>query len=333
MHWIIFLISTILIIASGVRLTKYADLLSDRLQLGKLWLGIVLLGFVTSLPEAITSFISVGYLGAGDLALGNIFGSNIFNPILVVLMDMVYQKGSVTNVIKPLKSHQISVFYIVVMTFLILYDMLFLAHGRGILIGRLSLGVLAVSLIYIIGMRHLGVANKQEHLEDPLEAYELDLHQGLGRIWANIIGSAAVVVFASFWLTRAAETIAHTTGLGETFVGSFLLALVTSLPEMVVTYSAIKIGVFDLALGNIFGSNMTNLFILSLCPLFYTGGVLFANVSLTHVITAVLSVLICYGLWLGIQIKNKKTWCKIGVDAWVLAGVFMVGMVLVYSLK
>ena len=86
MAWITFIVSAAGIVYAGVLLTKYADILSDRLHLGKTWVGIVLLGFVTSLPEAITSLISVVSLTADDLAIGNLFGSNNFNPMLICLI-------------------------------------------------------------------------------------------------------------------------------------------------------------------------------------------------------------------------------------------------------
>ena len=76
MYWIEFIISSVVIIVAGVRLTKYADKLSEQTNLGKAWIGIILLGVVTSLPEAVTCIVSVASLDAYDLAIGNLLGSN-----------------------------------------------------------------------------------------------------------------------------------------------------------------------------------------------------------------------------------------------------------------
>ena len=88
-----------------------------------------------------------------------------------------------------------------------------------------------------------------------------------------------------FGLAQSADEIALQTGLGRTFVGSIFLALVTSLPEMVVSLSALKMGAFDLAIGNIFGSNMTNMFIVFfvfLSPIL-RGPILY-DVGSTHIV-------------------------------------------------
>jgi len=108
MDWIEFTVGATLIIIAGIKLTRYADVISDRLSLGKVWIGIVILGLVTSLPEAITSLVSIISLSAYDLAIGNLVGSNNFNPMLLVVMDIIYRKGPVTNAISPDKSHRVS---------------------------------------------------------------------------------------------------------------------------------------------------------------------------------------------------------------------------------
>lgn len=81
--------------------------------------------------------------------------------------------------------------------------------------------------------------------------------------------------------------IARTTGLGETFVGTLFIALSTSLPEVVVSFAAARIGALDLAVGNLFGSNLFNIAILGLDDLLFTPGPLFGAVSRLHLIPAV----------------------------------------------
>ena len=113
MCWIQFIISSVFIVFSGIKLTKYADIISDRLGWGKVWIGVLLLGLVTSLPEAITSFASIVYLQADNLAIGNLLGSNTFNPMIIVVLDILYRGGSVTNAVKTNRSHDISAVFAV----------------------------------------------------------------------------------------------------------------------------------------------------------------------------------------------------------------------------
>jgi cation:H+ antiporter len=152
MFWIMLFISAGIIVWAGIRLTRYADLLSIRLNWGHAWVGIVLLGLVTSLPEAITSLVAVARLHAGDLAMGNVMGSNIFNPMMIVIMDVAYRKGSVTNQVNANNSHKASALYAVGLTMLVVLGMIF---GSATILGPMGWASMLVIVMYCVGMRHL----------------------------------------------------------------------------------------------------------------------------------------------------------------------------------
>jgi cation:H+ antiporter len=102
---------------------------------------------------------------------------------------------------------------------------------------------------------------------------------------------AAVAIFAAApFLARAAGQLAEWTGLGNTFVGTTLVALCTSLPELVASLAAVRLGAFDLALGNVFGSNAFNMVLLVPLDLAYPGSLL-AGVSPTHALTCLATIL------------------------------------------
>jgi cation:H+ antiporter len=81
-----------------------------------------------------------------------------------------------------------------------------------------------------------------------------------------------VLIFLTPAMVRRSATIAEITGLGTTFVGTTLVALVTSLPELVTTLAAARLGADDMAIGNLFGSNLFNMFALGLIDIFYVQG-------------------------------------------------------------
>jgi len=135
------------------------------------------------------------------------------------------------------------------------------------------------------------------------------------------------------WLAKSADAIAQQTGLGGTFFGSIFLAFVTSLPELVVSLSALRLGSLDLAIGNIFGSNMTNMFILFFCSLFHRGGPILGAVSKVHVITAALSILLTYVAVKGIFDRNKKTVFGLGWDSLIMIFFFVAGTGILYTLR
>ena len=141
-----------------------------------------------------------------------------------------------------------------------------------------------IAVCYIFGMKQLAKLNTGQ----PIIASNQKQNAVVVNIWIQLFINALLVIVGAIWLARSSDMIAQQTGLGGTFFGSIFLAFVTSLPEMVVSLSALRIGSLDLAIGNIFGSNMTNMFILFVCDLFHRGGPLLGAVSRAHIVTAAL---------------------------------------------
>jgi len=329
--WIQFGVSAFFIIVAGVRLTRYADLFSEKSRIGKAWVGIVLLGVVTSLPEAGASLVSIISLSANDLAVGNILGSNIFNPLMIVVMDIIYRQGSITNTIKPNLAHKNAAMYSIFLSTIVILDLTLGRYVSFISFGNASLGTIGIILVYIFGIRHLSGLEIRSADADGVESPEISI--SYQKIWINIVCSAAVVILAAVWLANACDTIAHATGLGYTFVGSVFLALVTSLPEMVVVISALRLGSTDLAIGNLFGSNMVNIFLLAVCGLFSQTGPILWDASLTHIFVASLGIALTYLGWIGIQFENKKTFLGLGIDSIIMILIFAVGMNILYVIR
>jgi len=333
MHWLEFLISASIIIYAGIRLTIYADKLSDELQLGKVWIGIVLLGLVTSLPEAITSLVSIVSLGANNLAVGNLLGSNNFNPMLIVMVDFMNRQGSMTSTVEPNSLHKVSACFAILLSGIVIVDIIFnvpVLNFRGM---SLSAGSLMIAVCYFVGMRKLALLSTGQSVISPSSEKLAQQHTPMVRIWTQLLINAVLVIIGAIWLARSADIIAQQTGLGGTFFGSIFLAFVTSLPELVVALSALKLGSLDLAIGNIFGSNMTNMFIVFICSLFYRGVPLLGAVSKVHVITAALSILLTYVAVTGIFIRNKKTVFGLSWVSIVMIIIFIIGTGILYKLR
>jgi len=329
-----FLVSAAIIVLAGIKLTAYADLFSDRLKLGKVWVGVFLLGFVTSLPEAVASLTAVVSLGANNLAIGNMVGSNNFNILLFVLLDLFAREGAVTNLIKYNRNHMLPVLFSVFLTLVVIAEILFSAKAAMPVFWGVSLGSLIILVGYFQGIKKIketkGAMVKGEGRIEREEKKDISFL----RISFMLFVSAFFVVLGAMWLAGICEQIARVTGLGQTFVGSVFLAIATSLPEMVVTISALKLGSLDMALGNIFGSNMTNVLIVFLCDLFYRKGAILATVSKSHVITALLSVLLTGVIILGMKDnKKKRNVFGLGWDTSLLSVLFVFGMGILFLFR
>ena len=103
--------------------------------------------------------------------------------------------------------------------------------------------------------------------------------------------AASLVVLAGSFLPFIGKEIADQMGWYESFVGTLFIAFATSLPEVVVTIAALRLGAVDMAIGNLFGSNLFNIVILSIDDLLYTKGPLLENVSSTHAVSALSAIM------------------------------------------
>jgi cation:H+ antiporter len=157
--------------------------------------------------------------------------------------------------------------------------------------------------------------------------------EGTASLKVGIIGflvAAGVLVFVTPIMVQSANEISVQTGLGATFVGTTLVALVTSLPELVTTLAAIKIGANDMAIGNLFGSNMFNMFAVGLTDLFYIKGRFLGEIDPAFAIVGMLGLIMTGIGLIGNLAKLEKKFWFIEIDAFLLILVYISGMWLLF---
>lgn len=137
----------------------------------------------------------------------------------------------------------------------------------------------------------------------------------LKRAITGFVFAAAVIVAAGIMLSVNADLIARNTGLGQTFVGTMLVAGATSLPELVAAIAAIRIGAYDMAVGNVLGSNIFNILILVVTDIAYTGGSVYHVVSTQHLITAMTAIILSSIAVIGLFYRSKRTILMLGWDS------------------
>lgn len=156
--------------------------------------------------------------------------------------------------------------------------------------------------------------------------------QTLSRAVGGFVAAALVIVVTGPFMARAADRLAELTGLGRTFVGTILVAFSTSLPELVATATAVRMGAFDLAVANIFGSNAFNMALLFPLDL-AAGSPILAAVSQTHAITCVWTILVTGIVVMGqlYHVENRRR--IVEPDALLVIGLVLGWMWLVYALR
>jgi cation:H+ antiporter len=290
--WLQFAACGVLIGLAGFQLTRCGDIIARRTGLSGSWIGLALLATVTSLPELATGITSVTIANAPNLAVGNALGSCVLNLVFLVIVDFLYRKGPVWRLAS--RGHVLAAAFGVVLLGLTLVSLL-VGHVGSRAPGTLpawmpefgfGLATPIVLALYFVAMRTV-FAYERSHSAAEASADDADpALPSLRRAVAGFILSAAAVVGAGLWLPFVAVELAATMGWNRSFVGSLFVALVTTLPELAVTLSALRLGAVDMAIGNLLGSNLFNVTIIAVDDLFYRGGPLLADVSLVHAVTA-----------------------------------------------
>jgi len=293
----VFLLLGAVIFAVASRLAYAADAISDATGLGRAWIGAILLAGSTSLPE-ITIDVNAAALGVPDIGVGDLMGSTLANMLILAVLDLVYARRRLLQNVEV--SHTVVGLLAIVLT--MIAGIAIAAGGFG-RVGFVGVETILIVAVYILGMRmfyQLTAVSAQGLLPDMPPAARPaaeDKRPALrAAIWTFAI-AAAVLVIISPLLVISAEAISAESGMSETFIGTLLVGLTTSFPEIATTVAAVRLGAIDLAVGNIFGSNAFNMCVLLFMDLAYTDGPILADVSGDHVMTAQLATLcIAFGV-------------------------------------
>ena len=323
MMWLKFIITAVVIVVTATQLAKYGDIIAVRTKLGGMFIGVLLLAAATSLPEVLTSISSLNQ-GSPNLAAGNLLGSNTFNMLLLAVIDISSRNQRVLRkaAVKHALTGSLSISLIGLVVFLILADI-------DLSIGWVGIDAILIMGFYIVAVRLVHGGQINASLSDGGET----IPEGTASLRVGIIGflvAAGVLVFITPIMVQSANEISVQTGLGATFVGTTLVALVTSLPELVTTLAAIKIGANDMAIGNLFGSNMFNMFAVGLTDLFYTKGRFLGEIDPAFAIVGMLGLIMTGIGLIGNLAKLEKKFWFIEIDALLLILVYIAGMWLLF---
>ncbi|HNZ02112.1 MAG TPA: hypothetical protein PLS77_13210 [Anaerolineaceae bacterium] len=323
MVWIKFFISAALIVLAATQLAKYGDIIAIRTRLGGMFIGILLLAAATSLPEVLTSISSLNQ-GSPNLAAGNLLGSNTINMLLLAVIDLISRNQRLLRkaALKHALTGSLAVFMIGLVVFFILADI-------DLKIGWVGVDSLLIIGAYIVAVR-LIQGNVQPHSTDHAKPEIPTDTPSLRHGMIGFIAAAGALIFITPVMVSSSNEIAEITGLGATFVGSTLVALVTSLPELVTTIAAIKIGANDMAIGNLLGSNMFNVFAVGLTDFFYTQGRFLAVIDPSFVLVGTLGLLMTGMALIGNLAKLERRIFFIELDVLALIVIYIGGMILLY---
>lgn len=289
----IFLMTALVVVGAGTVLARSGDIIAARTNLGGLWVGSVFLAVATSLPELTTDIAAVR-LGAPNLAAGDLFGSSLANMLILAIVTLLPTGAPLFR--KAALEHVLYAAVAIVLT--CVAAVAILLRPSVSLWGMGPESVLLV-VIYVAGsraiFRHTATARQATAIaemagEPATTAVDVAGTASLHRAIATFVAASVVIVIVAPQFAHSAQRLAIVTGIGTTFIGTWLVGFSTSLPELVTSLAAVRMGAFDLAVGNLFGSNAFNMTILAVLDVVQGRGSFLGIISPVHAISALAAV-------------------------------------------
>ena len=286
--WLQFAACAAILTVAGAKLSRNGDILADKTGVSGSWVGLVLLASVTSLPELVTGVSAVAGAGAPNIAVGDVLGSCVFNLSILAVVDFLHREESVYR--RASQGHILSAGFGVILIGFAGLNVLLAQKGVVFAIGHVGAYSPIFMFLYVIAMRAIFDYEREQvegHVAAAASRYpDISLRQAaIGYLLA-----ALVVLAAGTWLPFIGVRLAEVMGWHRTFVGTLFVAAATSLPELVVTVAAVRIGAVDMAIANLLGSNLFNIAILAVDDVVFLRGPLLSHVSPLHAVTAASAV-------------------------------------------
>jgi cation:H+ antiporter len=321
--WLQFGLSALVITLAAVKLAQYGDAVAYRTGLGRMFIGSLLLAGATSLPELLTMISSIRQDHL-NITAGDLFGSSMLNMMLLGVLDMLFYRQRVLRRI-ALK-HALTASLGTLLTGMAVFFLLAKVDVRLAWIGIDSVLMLG---IYVVGVWLLRASPALGHEEGPGEG--VGSMPSLRRALVGFGITGAVLVAAAPWMVQGASGIALLTGAGDSFVGIVLVALVTSLPELVAMVAAARVGAYDMAAGNLFGSNVFNMAALALADFVYLGGSFWSQIDPLFALVGLMAMLLTtLGLIGNLAQVERRVWL-VELDAIILIMAYFAGLYLLYT--
>ncbi len=324
--WLEFAVCAALIGMAGPFLTHYGDVIARLTGLSRSWIGLVLLATATSLPELFTGVSAVTVAGAPNIAVGDALGSCIFNLAMLVILDEMSRDEPLYRRID--QGHILTAGFGVILIGAAGAILLLSQNTLPLRFLHISIYTPLIIVLYLVAMRAAFVYERRT--PRPPQIIKSDPGMTLTRALLRYGLAALVVVVAGSWLPFIGTDIAEVMGWKASFVGTLLIAGATSLPEFVVTVSALRLGAVDMAIGNLLGSNLFDILILAIDDIAYSKGPLLAAVSPAHAISAFAAVIMS-GIFIVAMLFKPETRLR-GTIGWTSLALLLVYLSASYAI-
>ena len=320
--------------AAGTRIAGYADAIAEATGIGRGLLGILLLGGVTSLPEmAVASTASLA--GHPALSVNDLLGSAAINVVIIAVADGVLGRGAISSVLASPGVLLQGVLGIILLAMVVGATMTVDVPLLGASAWTWLLLCATCVAIWVVARSNSASAWKavrKPGRERPSAASDGEA-QALRPVIAKTAVAGALILVAGYLLAKSAEAIAVQTGLGTSFVGAVLLGASTSLPEVSTVIAAVRLRRYEMAVADIFGTNLFNVTIIFAVDVLYDGPPVLAEVGPFAGFSALLAIVLTALFLAGMIERRDRTVAHMGYDSLAALATYGAGVALLYQLR
>lgn len=284
-------LSIIILIVGFVILIKGADIFVDgasnvasNFKVSKMLIGLTIVAFGTSAPEFAVSVKSL-LAGHGDIVLGNVIGSNILNILLILGASSLFHSLNVKN--NTVKKELPITMLITTLFAVLLTDSIF---DKGAVNSFTRADGITLLLFFLVFIYYLISLTRNKIDEDQDDSNLMPLGKSLIFTILGLVG----IVLGSNFVVESSSDIATALGVSQRLISLTIVALGTSLPELVTSITATRKGEYDIAIGNVVGSNIFNIGVVIGAPIAIFGGISHIAFSYIDVITMVVTAVLLF---------------------------------------
>jgi cation:H+ antiporter len=329
----VFIVAGAIIAIFGSMMTRIADRLADATGLGEALMGAIFLGGSTSIPGVITS-VTAAYEGYPKLAISNAIGGIAAQTAFLAIADIAYRKANLEHAAASIANMMQGTLLVGLLALSILGVVG--PQGTFFQVHPISLLLLAG---YIFGLLQISKAEtepmwrakktRETQIDETkighMSRYELVL------AWLKFAILGIIVGFAGYAVAKSGIALSNMVGISQAIVGGLLTAVITSLPELVTSVSAVRQGALTLAVGGVIGGNCFDVLFLSFSDFAYRGGSVYAVLDQEQLFMVSSTILLTGVLLLGLLRREKHGIANIGFESFLIIVIYIAMFVSIYA--
>lgn len=325
---IIFILSAMTIGYFGVKMTYVARDIALKTGIGEAFMGAVFIGASTSL-SGITASITAAYHGHAELAVSNSLGGIAVQTMFLAIADMFYRKANLEHAAASAENLMMTAFLITLLSIILInfnlpdYDVFSIHPGTIILIA-----------VYIFGVRLLArthqmpmwMPRRTRETKTETKLSDSKVKQPKSHLWIKFLLYSSIVALAGWLLGQTGIIISETKGFNEGLIGGVFIAISTSLPELVIAITAVRLGALTLAVGDIVGGNSFDTLFIAMSDIVYRDDSIYNAISHIEHVWLALCLLMSSILLMGLLHRERHGIANIGLESALVFILYLSGL-------